>query len=64
VIRVASRTHAADAPYAIAVVKLKEGVSILGRIIDIPLDKITVGLPVRFRPLVVRDQTTVGFGPS
>jgi uncharacterized protein len=64
VIRVASRTHAADAPYAIAVVKLKEGVSILGRIIDIPLDKITVGLPVRFRPLVVQDQTTVGFGPS
>lgn len=64
VIRVAPRAHTPDAPYAIAVVKLKEGVSILGRIADIPLDKIAVGLPVRFRPLVVQDQTTVGFGPS
>ena len=64
VIRVASRTHAHDAPYAIAVVKLKEGVSILGRLVDIALDKIAVGLPVRFRPLVVQGQTVVGFGPS
>src|SRR5438128_10906212 len=63
VIRIAPRAHAADAPYAIAVVQLKEGVSILGRIVDIPLDKIAVGLPVRFRPLGSPDQTSVGFGP-
>jgi 3-oxo-4,17-pregnadiene-20-carboxyl-CoA hydratase alpha subunit len=63
VIRVAPRAHAAEAPYAIAVVKLKEGVSILGRIVDIPLDKVAVGLPVRFRPLIAQDQTSVGFGP-
>ena len=64
VIRVAPRAHAGDVPYAIAVVKLKEGVSILGRIVDIPLDKVSVGLPVRFRPLEVGGQTSVGFGPS
>jgi uncharacterized OB-fold protein len=64
VIRVAPRAHASDVPYAIAAVKLREGVSILGRIVDIPLEKIAVGLPVRFRPLTVREQTTVGFGPA
>jgi len=64
VIRVAPRAHAASAPYALAVVKLKEGVSILGRVIDIPLDKLAIGLRVRFRPLVSADQTSVGFGPA
>jgi uncharacterized protein len=65
VIRVAPRAHAADVPYAIAVVQLKEGVSLLGRIVDIPLEKLVVGLPVRFRPLIAKDLTTsVGFGPA
>jgi hypothetical protein len=65
VIRVAPRAHAADVPYAIAVVQLKEGVSILGRIVDIPLEKLAVGLPVRFRPLIAKDlATSVGFGPA
>ena len=56
--------HAADAPYAIAVVKLREGVSLIGRIVDIPLDRLEIGLPVRFRPLVTDAQTSVGFGPA
>ena len=64
VIRVAPRAYAADVPYAIAAVKLKEGVSLLGRIVDIPLEKLAIGLPVRFRPLVKDDQTSVGFGPA
>ena len=64
VIRVAPRAYAADVPYAIAAVKLKEGVSLLGRVVDIPLEKLAVGLPVRFRPLVKDDQTAVGFGPA
>ena len=64
VIRVAPRAHAADAPYAIAVVKLTEGVSLLGRIVDIPLEKIAIGVPVRFRPLARGSQTAVGFGPA
>jgi len=64
VIRVAPRAYAADVPYAIAAVKLKEGVSLLGRIVDIPLEELAIGLPVRFRPLVKDDQTAVGFGPA
>jgi uncharacterized OB-fold protein len=64
VIRVAPRAHAADVPYAIAAVQLKEGVSVLGRVVDVPLEKVAVGLPVRFRPLVTGGQTAVGFGPA
>lgn len=64
VIRVAARAHAADVPYAIAAVQMKEGVSFLGRVVDVPLDKVAVGLPVRFRPLVNDGQTAVGFGPA
>jgi len=64
VIRVAPRAYAADVPYGVAVVKLKEGVSLLGRIVDIPLEELAIGLPVRFRPLVKDDQTAVGFGPA
>ncbi len=64
VIRVAPRAYAADVPYAVAVVKLKEGVSLLGRIVDVPLEKLAIGLPVRFRPLLKDDQTAVGFGPA
>jgi uncharacterized protein len=63
VIRVAPRGHAGDAPYAIAAVRLQEGVSLLGRVVDIPFEKLTVGLTVRFRPLTVREHTAVGFGP-
>lgn len=63
VIRVAPRGHAGDAPYAIAAVRLVEGVSLLGRVVDIPFDKLAVGLDVRFRPLRVREHTAVGFGP-
>ncbi|HEV8641796.1 MAG TPA: Zn-ribbon domain-containing OB-fold protein [Methylomirabilota bacterium] len=64
IIRVAPARHAAEAPYAVAVVQLKEGVSLLGRIVDLPLDKLQVGLPVKFRPLVVNSQTALGFGPA
>jgi uncharacterized OB-fold protein len=64
VIRVAPRAHAADAPYAIAAVQLKEGVSLLGRVEDVPLDKLAIGLPVRFRPVVRHGDTTIAFGPA
>lgn len=64
VIRVPPRGHAEDAPYAVAVVRLDEGPSLLGRIMDIPLDALEVGLPVRFRPLMRDGQTVVGFGPA
>jgi len=64
VIRVAPRGHAADAPYAIAAVQLKEGVSLLGRLLDIPLERLAIGLPVRFRPFTRGGQHAVGFGPA
>jgi len=61
VIRVAPATHAADAPYAVGVVKLTEGASIFGRIVDVPFDTLAVGLALRFRPILVNAQTAVGF---
>jgi scaffold protein (connect acetoacetyl-CoA thiolase and HMG-CoA synthase) len=64
VIRVAPRGRAGETPYAIAAVQLKEGVSLLGRVVDIPLERLKIGLPVRFRPLTSHGQTTVGFGPA
>ena len=64
IIRVAPRAHAADVPYAIAAVQMNEGVSILGRVVDVPLETLTIGLRVRFRPLVSEGQTAVGFGPA
>ncbi len=64
VIRVPPQGHAVGAPYAVAVVRLAEGVSLLGRIVDIPIDSLRIGLPVKFRPLVTENQTVVGFGPA
>ena len=64
VIRVAPRGHTGETPYAVAVVQLSEGVSLLGRVVELPLESLRVGLPVRFRPLVVREQTMVAFGPA
>ena len=63
IIRVAPTQHAGEVPYAIAVVKLREGVSLIGRIVDVPLDALSIGLPVRFRPIVKDNLTSVGFGP-
>jgi uncharacterized OB-fold protein len=63
VIRIAPRGHAGDAPYAIAAVRLLEGVSVLARIVDIPFDELAIGRKVRFRPLRIHDVTALGFGP-
>ena len=64
VIRIPPRGQLAEAPYAVAVVKLDEGVSLLGRIDGIPLGALTAGLSVRFRPLLFDDQVIIGFGPA
>jgi uncharacterized OB-fold protein len=50
VIRVPPGRLAAEAPYAIVVVRFPEGVSLLGRMTGLPLDALRVGLPVRFVP--------------
>jgi len=64
IIRVAPRGRAGEAPYAVAVVKLGEGVSLLGRIVDIPLASLHAGVPVRFRPIIRGTEIAVGFGPA
>jgi uncharacterized OB-fold protein len=64
VIRIPPRGRAPEAPYAVAVVRLDEGLSMLGRVVDIPLDALKTGLPVRFRPVVSEGQTVIGFGPA
>jgi hypothetical protein len=46
------------------VVRLKEGVQLLGRVVDVPLDRVAVGLRVKFRPLIRNGQTGIGFGPA
>jgi uncharacterized OB-fold protein len=64
VIRVAPASHAGEAPYAVAVVRLREGVSLFGRVVNVPLETLAIGLPVRFRPLSIRGRTALGFGPA
>ena len=64
VIRIPPRGRAAEAPYAVAVVRLSEGISVLGRLVGIPLDSVDTGVPVRFRPLLDDGQTSIGFGPA
>jgi uncharacterized OB-fold protein len=64
VIRVAPRGRSGEVPYAVAVVRLEEGVSILGRVVDSPFEALKAGLPVRFRPVEIAGQTMVGFGPA
>ena len=64
VIRVAPRGRGGEVPYAVGVVKLEEGVSLLGRIVDIPFDALKAGRAVRFRPLQIDTQTVIGFGPA
>ncbi|MCI0546009.1 MAG: Zn-ribbon domain-containing OB-fold protein [Candidatus Rokubacteria bacterium] len=64
VIRVAPRSHAGQAPYAVAQVRLAEGLHLLGRVVEVPLESLAIGLPVRFRPLLEGEQTAIGFGPG
>jgi uncharacterized protein len=64
IIRIPPRSHAGEAPYAVAVVRLAEGVQVTGRLVDVPLDSLRSGLPVRFRPFVAGGQTAIGFGPA
>src|SRR5262249_19009637 len=64
VIRGAPRPFTADAPYAIAHVRLTEGPGLLGRLVDVPLERVSVGLRVKFRPLVMNERVAIGFVPA
>jgi uncharacterized OB-fold protein len=48
VIRVPPGQLAADAPYVVVIVRMAEGVSLLGRLTGAPIEAAGVGLPVRF----------------
>lgn len=65
VIRVPPGRLAALAPYPIVLVRMTEGVSLLGRMVDTSLDAIRVGLAVRVRPPAdpAADPPVVTFGP-
>ena len=64
VVRVPPRGGAGGTPYAVALVRLREGVCLHGRIVDIPLDALAVGQAVRFRPVVEPCETGIAFGPD
>jgi hypothetical protein len=64
IIRIPPRGRHDEAPYAVVVVRLTEGVSLLGRVVGIPLEALRAGLPVRFRPLLSDEQVVIGFGPG
>ena len=59
-----SRGSTPEAPHAVVIVRLAEGISLPGRVVDLPLESLAEGLPVRFRPLVAGGQTVIGFGPA
>jgi uncharacterized OB-fold protein len=63
-IRARSPEQATKGSHAVVVVRLAEGLSLLGRMVDLPLDSLAVGLRVKFRPLVTGNQTVIGFGPA
>ena len=64
VIRVPPSRLAAEAPYVIAVVRMAEGVSLLGRLDGVPVDSVQVGMPVRFvAPSAGADPPVIGFRP-
>jgi uncharacterized OB-fold protein len=48
VIRVPPGQLAAEAPYVVVIVRMAEGVSLLGRLTGVPVDAANVGMPVRF----------------
>jgi uncharacterized protein len=64
VIRVAPARLAAEAPYVVAVARMAEGVSLLGRLTGVPIDGVRVGMPVRFvAPAAGVDPAVIFFRP-
>jgi uncharacterized OB-fold protein len=64
VIRVAPARLAPEAPYVVAVVRMREGVNLLGRLAGLDVDRVTVGLPVAFlAPPAGVDPVVIAFRP-
>jgi uncharacterized protein len=65
VIRVPPAQFAAQAPYVVAVARMAEGVSLLGRLTGVPTDAVHVGLAVRFAgSLPDADPPVITFVPA
>jgi 3-oxo-4,17-pregnadiene-20-carboxyl-CoA hydratase alpha subunit len=65
VIRVPPAQFAAQAPYVVAVARMVEGVSLLGRLTGVPTDAVHVGLAVRFAgSLADADPPVITFVPA
>ncbi|HEU5321345.1 MAG TPA: Zn-ribbon domain-containing OB-fold protein [Methylomirabilota bacterium] len=64
VIRVPPARLAAEAPYVVAVIRMAEGVSLLGRLTGAPVDAVQVGMRVRFAgSLANADPPVIAFRP-
>ena len=64
VIRVPPGHLAAEAPYVIAVARMTEGVSLLGRLTGVSIDAVNVGMPVQFSgALAGTEPAVVAFRP-
>jgi uncharacterized OB-fold protein len=64
VIRVAPARLAAEAPYVVAVTRMTEGVSLLGRLTGAPIAAVRVGMPVRVvAPAAGVDPAVIFFRP-
>jgi uncharacterized OB-fold protein len=50
-----------DLPYAVALIDLEENLRIVSRIIDIPMDTISIGMPVTVRFVEIDKKTMLPF---
>jgi 3-oxo-4,17-pregnadiene-20-carboxyl-CoA hydratase alpha subunit len=48
-----------DMPYAVGLIELEEGVRMLSNIVDVPLDEISIGMPVEVTFVAVDDELTL-----
>jgi len=65
-IYVAPKKFEGKAPYAIAIVKLGEGPSIMGRLLEVDpnkADEIKIDIGVKFEPLIENGEAIVAFRP-
>jgi hypothetical protein len=63
VIRVPPARFAAEAPYVVAVARMAEGVSLLGRLTGVSIDAAHVGMPVRFVAPAAGADPVIAFHP-
>jgi len=60
IIRVAPEGYGDQAPYAVGVVEMIEGVRFTSQIVDVPLENITIGMPLKVEFRKIRDDGHAG----